>query len=187
MPGLARNSGWNAARTEPFDFLLHYSNCPVCKYSGATKGSFIQQGCLVSATRAGAGAGPRQGQAHIRGRGARPPPDGWESSRWLAWFWQGSADSHTRCWRSPYPRPRPGPSCSLLVHTHCPHVCSTLCRPRQRRRSPCSSCVQRHLRPEQLLLTSCKDKSRIRLESTITSCKDKSRIRLESTVEKLSE
>ena len=27
MPGLAQKSGWNAIRTEPFDFLLHYSNC----------------------------------------------------------------------------------------------------------------------------------------------------------------
>ena len=27
MPGLAPKSGWNAIRTEPFDFLLHYSNC----------------------------------------------------------------------------------------------------------------------------------------------------------------
>ena len=51
MPGLARKSGWNAIRTEPFDFLLHYSNCAVCRYSGATKGTFIQQGCSAFATQ----------------------------------------------------------------------------------------------------------------------------------------
>ena len=27
-------AGWNAARAEPFDFLLHNSNPAVCKYSG---------------------------------------------------------------------------------------------------------------------------------------------------------
>ena len=63
MPGLARKSGWNAVRTEPFDFSLPYTSCAVCRYSGATKGTFIQQGGSASATRAGAGAGPRPGQA----------------------------------------------------------------------------------------------------------------------------
>ena len=32
-PGLAQKSGWNAARTELFHFLLHYSNCADCRYS----------------------------------------------------------------------------------------------------------------------------------------------------------
>ena len=54
MPGLARKSGWNAASTEPFDFSLHCSNCAVCRYSVATKGTFIQKGCSASATLAGA-------------------------------------------------------------------------------------------------------------------------------------
>ena len=61
-------------RTEPFDFLLHYSDCAVCRYSGATWGSFIQQGCLASATRAGAGAGPRPVQAHISCLGGHQRP-----------------------------------------------------------------------------------------------------------------
>ena len=73
MPGFAQKL--ECARSEPFDFSLCYSNCPVCRYSGATKGSFIQQGRLASATRAGAGAGPAPGAgAHQPGSGlgARP-------------------------------------------------------------------------------------------------------------------
>ena len=64
---MANKSGWTAARTEPFDFSLRYSNCPVCRYSGATKGSFSQQGCSASATRAGAG----EAVALARVRGGR--------------------------------------------------------------------------------------------------------------------
>ena len=30
------------------------------------------------------------------------------------------------CLLRPCPRPHPGPSCSLLVHAHCPHVCNAL-------------------------------------------------------------
>ena len=60
------------------DFLLHYSNCAVCRYSGATKGTFIQHCGSSSATWAagwaGAGAGPLPARAHISCRRWRPRP-----------------------------------------------------------------------------------------------------------------
>ena len=122
MQGLARNSGWNAARTEPFDFSLRYSNCPVCRYSGAIKGSFIQQGGSAFATRAGAGAGPRPGRAHISCQGARQRPKTGRACAGLRGSGQpaqtaapaagaGLAPAHIH-------------ACSRLVHAHCPHVCS---------------------------------------------------------------
>ena len=62
MPGLARKSGWNAVRTEPFDFSLPYTSCAVCRYSGATKGTFIQQGCsaITLSARDGHWRNPRR-------------------------------------------------------------------------------------------------------------------------------
>ena len=95
------------------------------------------------------------------GRGAPAPEDG-ESSRWPAWFWPASADSRARCRRRPCPHPHPGPACNRLVHAHCMCV-----EPAPVPTIPMQQCVQRRSRPEQLLATSCKEKSRIRLESTI--------------------
>ena len=135
MPGLARKLGWNAARMEPFDFLLRYSNCPVCRYwsyqsVGTVELTFIYSAGLLGVFNPGrcwrrpapwAGAQQRQGRA--------PAPEDGESSRWLAWFWPASADSRARCRRSPCPKPHAGPTCSRLVHTHCPHVCSASASP----------------------------------------------------------
>ena len=36
MQGFALKSSCYAASKEPFDFLLHYCNCSVCRYNGAT-------------------------------------------------------------------------------------------------------------------------------------------------------
>ena len=47
MPGLAQNFGWNAARTEPFDFSLHYSYCAVCRYSVLSNETFIYTAGLL--------------------------------------------------------------------------------------------------------------------------------------------
>ena len=96
-----------------FVFSLCYSNCTVCRYSGATKGSFIQQGRLASATQAGAGAGS------VPGAGAHQPGSGRGelslAGDGQAWFWLASADSSARCLCRPCPRPHPGPACSLTT------------------------------------------------------------------------
>ena len=168
MPGLARKSGWNAVRTEPFDFSLPYTSCAVCRYSGATKGTFIQQGGSASATRAGAGAGPRPGQAHISARRGRPRPKTGRARAGRRGADQPAQTAGARCRRRPCPRPHPGPACSLLVHAHCSHVCSAS----PSADDPRVHAVQRHWRPEQLLATSCKEKSRIRIELTIENLSD---------------
>ena len=126
MPGFAQKL--ECARSEPFDFSLCYSNCPVCRYSGATKGSFIQQGCSASATRAGAGAGQRQGWAHITGsdRRASPRPTTGRARAGQRGSNQPAQTAGARCRRRPCPRPHPGPACRRLVHAHCPHVCNAL-------------------------------------------------------------
>jgi len=128
MPGLARKSGWNAVRTEPFDFSLPYTSCAVCRYSGATKGTFIQQGGSASATRAGAGAGPHPGQARISARRGRPRPKTGRARAGRRGADQPAqtARARARCRRRPCPRPHPGQACSRLVHAHCPHVCIAL-------------------------------------------------------------
>ena len=126
MPGLARKSGWNAVRTEPFDFSLHYSNCAVCRYSGATKGAFIQQGCSESATRAGAGAGPRPARAHISGLRWRPRPKMGRARAGPRGADQPAQTAGARCRGRPCPCPHPGPACRRLIHAHCPHVCNAL-------------------------------------------------------------
>ena len=60
MPGLARKSGWNAARTELFDFSVHYSNSAVCRYTVLSYKRFVYTAGLLcackAATRAGSGA-----------------------------------------------------------------------------------------------------------------------------------
>ena len=108
------------------DFLLHYSNCAVCRYSGATKGTFIQQGGSASATRAGAGAGPRPGQAHISARRGRPRPKTGRARAGRRGADQPAQTAGARCRRRPCPRPHPGPACWWLIHAHCPLVCNAL-------------------------------------------------------------
>ena len=128
MRVLAQKSSRNVVRTEPFDLSLHYCNCAICRYSGlgATKDSFIQQGGTACATRAGAGAGPRPGRAHIGcQRGRQHPKMG------RARAGQRGADlpaqtAGASCRRRPCPRPHPGPACSQLIYAHCPHVCRAL-------------------------------------------------------------
>ena len=102
---------------------------------------------------------PRPGRAHIslavaeaRARARRR-----ESSRWPAWFWLASADSRARCRCRPCHRPHPAPACTALMCV-APAPVPTI---------SIQQCVQRRSRPEQLLATSCKEKLRIRLESTI--------------------
>ena len=124
MQGLARNSGWNAARTEPFDFSLRYSNCPVCRYSGAIKGSFIQQGGSAFATRAGAGAGPRPGRAHISCQGARQRPKTGRACAGLRGSGQPAQTAATAACAGLAPAHIQVPPASRLVHAHCPYVCS---------------------------------------------------------------
>ena len=101
-----------------FVFSLCYSNCPVCRYSGATKGSFIQQGRLASATQAGAGAGS------VPGAGAHQPGSGRGelslAGDGQAWFWLASADSSARCLCRPCPRPHPGPACTVAAGSSTP-------------------------------------------------------------------
>ena len=123
---MARKSGWNAVRTEPFDFSLHYSNCAVCRYSVATKGTFLQQGGSASATRAGAGAGPRPVRAHISVRRGCQRPKMGRARAGQRGADQPAQTAGARCRRRPCPRPHPGQACSLLVHAHCPHVCNAL-------------------------------------------------------------
>ena len=75
MQGLARNSGWNAARTEPFDFSLRYSNCPVCRYSGATKDLFSRAALRLQPWQV-LGPASARACAHQQPRRAPAPKDG---------------------------------------------------------------------------------------------------------------
>ena len=75
MPDLARKSGWNAARTEPFDFSLRYSNCPVCRYSGATKDLFSRAALRLQPWQV-LGPASALACAHQQPRRAPAPKDG---------------------------------------------------------------------------------------------------------------
>ena len=141
MPGLARKLGWNAARTEPFDFSLHYSNCAVCWYSKATKGTvtFIQQGGLASATRAGAGSCPRPSRAHISSLRGRLHPKTGRARAGQRGADQPAQTAGARCRRRPCPRPHLGPACWWLVHAHCPLVCNALASANDLHAAVCTS------------------------------------------------
>ena len=52
-----------------------------------------------------------------------PAPEDGESSRRPSWCWPTRADSQHQLQAQDLPQP---PSCSRLVHAHCPHVCSAL-------------------------------------------------------------
>ena len=143
MPGLARKSGWNAVRTEPFDFSLPYTSCAVCRYSGATKGTFIQQGGSASATRAGAGAGPRPGQAHISARRGRPRPKTGRARAGRRGADPPAQTARARCRRRPCPahiQVKPA-ACSF---TPTARMCVS---PSPASMIPIQQCVQRRLRP----------------------------------------
>ena len=78
----------------------------------ATKGSFIQQGCLASATLAGAGAGPRPAWANISCRCWR---QGQKTARECAGrrgAGRPAQTAYASCLCRPCPSPHPGPSCS---------------------------------------------------------------------------
>ena len=123
MPGLARKSGWNAARTEPFDFSLHYSNCAVCRYSVLSYKRFIYTSAAWRLQPSGwqvlAPAHARRGHTSADGAGAHTRRRRELALALLqACCWPASADSR---------RPLQAQACCLRA------------RSRQRRWSPRSS------------------------------------------------
>ena len=135
MPGLARKSGWNAVRTEPFD-----SRCLTLVVQSVDTVELQKVHLYSRAARrqTGAGAGPLPAQAHISGQRWRPRPKTGRARADLDDADQPTQTAGARCRRRRCPRPHQGPACSLLVHTHCPDVCTALAM---------QQCVQRRLRP----------------------------------------
>ena len=77
MPGSARKSGWNADRTEPFDFSVHYSISAFCMTSALSyKRLILHKGFSASAIGARRGRQhSKTARAHAGLRGAeRPAP-----------------------------------------------------------------------------------------------------------------
>ena len=102
-----------------FNFSLCYSNCAACRYSGATKGSFIQQGRCWRRPAPGA-------CAHQPGSccGARPRPKTGRACAGLRGSGQPAQTAATAACAGLAPAHIQVPPASRLVHAHCPYVCS---------------------------------------------------------------
>ena len=129
MPGSARKSGWNADRTEPFDFSVHYSISAFCMTSALSyKRLILHKGFSASAIGARRGRQhSKTARAHAGLRGAeRPAPAA--GARWPG-----------RCRGRPCARTsRSGGPASALVHAYCTHACSASASPNDPHALACS-------------------------------------------------